>query len=303
MPPYYRPSRMLAAAATATVLAAGVLLPATADAADPLLPIPGGTTPSQGAEPQQAARRPTAFNFKLATFNILGSQHTAGPGGYGPGTHRARITARMIKHKNVDVIGMQEVQTDQYRVLHNRLDHYRIWPGTRLGNQGIRLQIAWREHQFKLLRTGTITTRFDHQSRPVPWVKLKNRSTGRKMYVVDIHNSPQGEEAERDSATRAEIRLINRLRQDHKPVFVVGDMNEKTEWFCKVAGHTDVRSANGGHAGPDRCSPPQRRLRIDWLMGGRRIDFSHYREDDGGQVRQASDHEFLHTRVHVRSPR
>ncbi|MGZ4447681.1 MAG: endonuclease/exonuclease/phosphatase family protein [Nocardioides sp.] len=300
MPPIRPVSRMLAAGA---LIAAGSLLPQAAHA-DPLVPVPG--TPSHGSgggTTPSAKPRPQGFDFKLATFNILGSQHTRGPGGYGPGTHRARITARLIKHKNVDVIGMQEVQDDQYRVLHHRLDHYRIWPGTSLGNEGIRLQIAWRERKFRLLDTGSIATAFDHQTQRTPWVKLRNRATGRELYVVDVHNSPRGQEVERDHATQREIDLIHRLRGHHKPVFVVGDANEKREWFCKVVGHTSVRSANGGHASPRSCTPPPRRLRIDWLMGGRRIDFSHYREDDGNTVRKASDHEFIHTIVKVRAPR
>jgi endonuclease/exonuclease/phosphatase family metal-dependent hydrolase len=298
-----RPGGLRAMLAAAAVLAFGTLAPAGASVTDPLVPLPGSPKPSDGSTSGATAKpRPQSFRFRLATFNVLGSQHTRGPGGYGPGTTRARITAGLIKRKHVSVIGMQEVQRDQHRVLRHRLPGYRIWPGTRLGNQGIRLQIAWRKSQFRLLDTGTITTRFDHQARPIPWVKLRNRHSGRRMYVVDIHNSPKGQEADRDAATRAEIRLINRLRRHHKPVFVVGDMNEKEEWFCKVVGRTDVRAANGGHVGR-RCDPPNRRLRIDWLMGGRRIDFSHYRESNGAKVRRASDHEFIHTRVHVRAPR
>lgn len=289
---------MRALLAAAALVSAGALVPVAAHAAAPNLPLPG--TPKPGAGSNPAAKRIHTFRFKLATFNVLGSQHTRGPGGYGPGTKRARTTARLISGKHVGVIGMQEVQRDQYRVLHRRLHHeYGIWPGTRLGNAGVRLQIAWQRRQFTLVRTGTITTRFDHQSRPVPWVLLRNRDTGRRMYVVDIHNSPQGQEGERDSATRKEIGLIHRLRDNHRPVFVVGDMNEKSEWFCKVAGHTDEKAANGGHASPRRCSPPKRRLRIDWLMGGHRVGFSHYREDDGAMVRRTSDHEFINARARV----
>ncbi len=304
--PPARGGRARALLAAAALVTAGTLVPAGAHAAVPTVPVPSSPTPTDGSggTTTPAKQRPHTFRFKLATFNVLGSQHTRGRGGYGPGTARARTTARLISGKHVGVIGMQEVQRDQYRVLHHRLHRtYGIWPGTRLGNQGIRLQIAWQRQQFKLVRTGTITTRFDHQSRPIPWVLLRNRDSGRKVYVVDIHNSPRGEESERDSATRAEIKLIHRLRRHHKPVFVVGDMNEKSEWFCKVAGHTDVKAANGGHAGPRRCSPPKRRLRIDWLMGGRRIGFSDYREDDGRLVRRTSDHEFIHARVRVGATR
>lgn len=254
---------------------------------------------TSAAQPGQRQQRPSGFGFKLATFNVLGSQHTRGPGGFAPGTKRARLTAQAIKHKGVDVIGLQEVQRDQYAVLHDRLPGFGIWPGTRLGNQGIRLQIAYRKKEFRRLDTGRISTRFDHQSRPIPWVRLRNRETGRTVFVVNIHNSPRGQEAERDSATRGEIDLVNRLRRHGEPVFVAGDMNEKAEFYCKVVERTDLRASNGGRAGARTCVPPKRRLRIDWIMGGRKIDFSHYQEDRGNRVRQASDHEFVHVRVRV----
>ncbi len=292
----------VAAVALATT---GSLAPAAvpvAQAADPTV-LPAAPTPTPTEPAAQPRPRPTSFRFHVATFNVLGSQHTRGPGGYGPGTARARTTAALIQRKHIDVIGLQEVQRDQLRVLRNRLDGYRIWPGTRLGNQGVRLQIAYRRKQFRMVDHGTINTAFDHQVRPIPWVKLRNRATGRTFFAVDIHNSPQGQEAERDRATAHEIDLIRRLRRSHLPVFVMGDMNEKQEWFCKVVSRTDLRASNGGHATRRSCSPPARRLRIDWIMGGRRIDFSHYREDNGRRVRRTSDHEFIHAQVRVRPRR
>jgi endonuclease/exonuclease/phosphatase family metal-dependent hydrolase len=300
-----RPVRTRSVVATVALLAAGTVAPVMAPAVqadDPNLPVPGPASESPTRQ-TPAEQRPRSFSFKLATFNVLGSQHTRGSSRYAPGGHRAAITADLIKDRRIDLIGMQEVQVDQFRVLRDRLPGYRIWPGTRLDNQGIRLQIAFRRTVFELADTGTITTRFDRQSRPIPWVKLRNRHTGRLLYMVDIHNSPRGQEAERDSATRAEIRLVQRLRRSHKPVFVGGDMNEKEEWFCRVVGNTDLHAANGGSASSRGCRPPARQLRIDWLMGGRRIDFSHYREDHGPRVRSASDHELIHARVSVKPPR
>lgn len=256
------------------------------------------TSPRVPAKPQRVP-----FDMKIATFNVLGSQHTAGRGGYGPGWKRARMTAQTIASKRVHVIGLQEVQLDQLKVLQKRLPNYGIWPGTRLGNQGVRLQIAWNKGQFQLLNTGHIMTRFDRQTRPIPWVKLRDRETGRAIFMVTIHNSPLGLEAERDSATRKEIALIRRLRREHVATFVTGDMNEKEEWYCKVVGGTDLRAANGGNPNARRCQPPKRRLRIDWILGGRRVAFYDYRETRGPKVRRISDHEFISARVKVKVPR
>lgn len=299
MPPFQplfpRTLRLGTTIVTTALLAVTTLAPAGAPAtADPV--------PSPVISPTEQvdrAKQVPAARFKISTFNILGSQHTAGRGGYGPGTRRARLTAKLIKRRDIDLIGLQEVQEDQLRVLRHRLPGYRIWPGQQLGGGGVRLQIAFRKSKFKMVDHGKIMTRFDRQTRPVPWVLLKSRATGRKFYSIDIHNSPQGLEGERDAATREEIRLIRRLRHHHKPVFVLGDMNEKREWFCRVVGRTDVHSANGGHATRRSCDPPDRPLRIDWIMGGRNAHFTGYREFDDARVRRASDHELLRASVRI----
>lgn len=299
MPPlqplFPRPLRFGTALVTTALLAitlAPVGAPATAE---PELPIPS-ISPT---DPAHRVKRVPAARFKIATFNILGSQHTAGPGGYASGTKRTRITARLIKRRDIDVIGLQEVQDDQLRVLRHRLPGYGIWPGNRLGGGGVRLQIAFRRSMFTMVDHGSIMTRFDHQTRPVPWVLLRSRATGRKFYSIDIHNSPQGQERARDAATREEIALIRRLRQHRRPVFVLGDMNERAEWFCRVVGRTDVHAANGGHATRRSCDPPSGPLRIDWIMGGRNTHFTDYREFEDARVRRASDHPLLRATVRI----
>ena len=222
--------------------------------------------------------------FKVASLNILGSQHTAG-GDY----ERTVRTAKLIRKRNVAVAGLQEVQVDQHQWLKDGLPGYRIWPGMRYDNQGIRLQIAWKKKRFDKLDHGTITTTFSYQQRPIPWVRLKDEQTGRTFSVIDVHNSPDSQEADRDSATTAEIDLYQRLR-DRGPVMIVGDTNERGEWFCKLTGATDARAANGG-SHDDSCRPPSPTY-VDWLMGGGRYDWRHYR----ARETRVSDH-LLHTAV------
>ncbi|MDN4160134.1 endonuclease/exonuclease/phosphatase family protein [Nocardioides abyssi] len=301
------------AAAVALTLAGGLLPAAASASAEPPTPSASPTsspapTPSptsgSGSDPIEAsdpvARRSQGFRFKIGTFNVLGSQHTRGRGGFAPGTQRARWTAGAIAKRKVDVIGLQEVQRDQLRVLRNRMPRYRIWPGTSLGNQGVRLQIAFRKKRFAMVGHGQVMTRFHRQTRPIPWVKLRDRRTDRRFYVVDVHNSPKGLEGERDSATSKQVRLVKRLRKKGNPVFLTADANEKREFYCKMTGRTDLRAANGGKPRARGCHPPKRRLRIDWVLGGRRVVFTDYREDRGPRVRRASDHELVHARVRVK---
>ena len=269
--------------ATALLLAP-LLSPSTVAAADP--------APST---------RPTSPSFEIATFNQLGSQHTRGKGGWGPGRVRAGITARLIERAGIDVVGLQEVQADQLEVLQRELDGYAVWPGTALGGGGLRLQIAWKSWMFRLLDHGSIQTAFDRQTRPVPWVLLEHRATGRKLYVVDHHNSPRGLEAERDSATRKVVRLVRDLRATGRAVFVVGDMNEHTETFCRIVGATDLVAPNGGWASsPTSCTTPAGRLGIDWIFGAGPMTFSGYRVLEGLSVRLASDHPLVRATVTMR---
>ena len=256
------------------VLLLATTAPAVVSAADPIAP----------PDEQKPSAQRVDKTFKVASLNILGSQHTRG------GDHQRTVrTARLIRDQNIAVAGLQEVQEDQHRWLKNRLPGYRIWPGTRYGSQGIRLQIAWRKQRFSLRDHGTVTTTFSHQQRPIPWVRLKDRQTGRVFSVIDVHNSPSGQEADRDAATRKQVDLYQRLRE-RGPVMILGDANERGEWFCKVSGSTDARAANGGrHAGA--CRPPTPSY-VDWVMGGGRFEWRRYR----ARETRVSDH-LLHTAV------
>ncbi|MGZ4777256.1 MAG: endonuclease/exonuclease/phosphatase family protein [Oryzihumus sp.] len=240
--------------------------------------------------------RRVTTTFTIATFNILGSQHTVRPGGWGPGSVRARVTAKALERRGIDVMGLQEVQEDQLRVLEHHMHGYRFWPGTRLGYPGVPLQIGWSTWKFRRLHAGWIRTPFDHQHRPVPWVKLRDLRNHRTLYVVDLHNSAGPQERSRDAATGKEVRLIRALRSHHRPVFALGDANEKREFFCKVVGKTDLRAANGGSVRHGRCRAP-RHPRIDWILGSGPVRFTHYRHDKGFGVRRASDHDLVRARV------
>lgn len=265
------------------VTLAGLL--ASALAAGPVASAPPPTL--TGVDHRELARSRVDRTFKVATLNILGSQHTRGWD-----RRRTFRTARLIRRQGINLIGMQEVQQDQLRWLQRELPRYRIWPAMRYDARGVRLQIGWRRSRFDQLDHGTITTVFSHQQRPIPWVRLREERTGRELYVIDIHNSPNSQERARDFATRKEIRLFKRLRSRRDgSVLIVGDANERREWFCKLTGSTSARAANGGSHTASGCEPPEPSY-VDWLMGAGRFDWRRY------EVRnvKVSDHR-LHTAV------
>ncbi|WP_203337011.1 endonuclease/exonuclease/phosphatase family protein [Nocardioides limicola] len=241
---------------------------------------------------------PPSSTFRIGTFNVLGSQHTRGSSRWAAGTTRAGWTADLIRSHGVTIVGLQEVQKDQLDVLRNRLSGYQIWPGDALGNNGRRLQIAFRRDLFELVGQHSFNTPFHRQVRPIPVVRLRHRATGSEFHVMTMHNSPLGMQAERDRARGAQIAHINRLRQETGiPMFVVGDANEKERWFCHVGGSTGMVAANGGStAGGCRMPPPP--VKIDWIMG-RGVAFSGYSHIAGGLAARASDHDFYYATATV----
>ncbi|MGH3346537.1 MAG: endonuclease/exonuclease/phosphatase family protein [Nocardioides sp.] len=245
----------------------GLLLAAT------LAVVPLASAESAGA-PQPAERERVDRTFSVATLNILGSNHTAGPD-----FRRTKRTAHLIRRQHLKLFAMQEVQADQLRGLRRRLSQYRFWPAKKLGPGGLRLQIAWRPARFDLVDYGTLTTTFSHQERPLPWVRLLDEATGRRVFVINIHNSPQNQERDRDAATREEIRLFKRLRE-RGPALILGDANERREWFCRVARRTGAHAANGGsYSNADGCVPPDR-MYVDWLMEGGEVAWRNYQAVD-----------------------
>lgn len=239
-----------------------------------------------------AALSPTSSTFTIAQSNILGSQHTLGRGGFGSGPARAAITASLLTSRGADAGGMEEVQANQLYVLQNRMPAYSFWPAASLGHNGIRNQIYWRSDQFTMQDHGWVTYVFSSQHIPLPYVLLRDRATGAEFWMIATHNSAGGMQGQRDAATGVEIALISRLMATDRPVFIVGDMNEHTEFFCRVATSTGMVAGNGG-SGAGGCRLPPPPLRVDWIMGGHGVSFSGYHQDGAGLGR-ASDHYYLY---------
>jgi endonuclease/exonuclease/phosphatase family metal-dependent hydrolase len=236
--------------------------------------------------PAQAEPSDTA-SFKIGTYNILGSNHA--PNGRG----RAATSAGFITSRGVDLIGLQEVQRDQQGVFEANMPGYAFWPDGALGRQDYRKQIAWRTSMFEFVDGGAAYYTFTSMPGiPMPWVRLRHLASGAEFYIINNHNSARDLEGERDASTGIAIDLIQELRASGLPVFIVGDMNEHTEFFCRVAQATGMVGANGGN-GSGGCTLPPPPLRVDWIMGVG-ASFSGYVQDGASISSGASDHYFLH---------
>lgn len=250
---------------------------------------------------KRAARANTPFSLTLASFNVLGSNHTR-PGAdadhFAPGRVRIEWANEVVHDLGFDIVGFSEIQGDQLSAF-TRLNtgKYAVWPGTALGYPGIPTSMAWRTDRFSAVETSYITIPFMNQKRHMPVVRLRELATGREFYAINAHNAPQGRQAERNAAMRIEIAEINRLRtQARVPVFFFGDLNEKENALCKVTTQTDLVAASptGNLTG---CTG-FRGMRLDWLFGSD-VTFERYTQDRSPIVSKITDHAVVHARATV----
>jgi endonuclease/exonuclease/phosphatase family metal-dependent hydrolase len=241
------------------------------------------------------AAPPDPFRLLVGTLNVLGSQHTSAPGGYGPGVDRAAREAALIEARGLDVVGLQEVQRDQLGVFEHRLPGYAVFPETTQSSQGYRLQVAYRTSRFIPVDSGQVSYLFSHMWIPLPWLLLRDDATGGEFYVIDAHNSPEGEQTERLASSAIEIRLIDQLRAEH-PVILLGDLNEGAPVYCRLAAATGVTSSGGGRY-DGGCSVPAGP--IDWLMGTAGITWSDDHVDPTPRATGMSDHALIYATASI----
>jgi endonuclease/exonuclease/phosphatase family metal-dependent hydrolase len=259
------------------------------------------------AKPRPKFRRFKPYSFTIATFNVLGSSHTATGGDaarYADGATRMGWTLSALAGASVDLVGLQEVQPQQLGTLLGRGGGtWSVYPGNALGRWGMANTIAWRKDTFELVKPDTIEIPyFGGQPRMQPYLLLRHRETGQKLWIANFHNpanhgSPAANTHYRRVATGREIALANTLARTGWPVFFTGDFNDRAEYFCPLTANTALEAANGGSTGA-ACSPPDR-MPVDWIFGSGRITFSGYAALEGGLLARTSDHPMVVADVRV----
>ena len=155
----------------------------------------GSTTTSTTSAAQPASRPRNGYGVRLTTFNILSSAMARG------GVDRAARAARWVQKQDATAAAFQEVAKDQLRHMQRSMPGYNFFPRRSLGTRGSAIQIAWKTSEVKLMETGHVMRPFLGWQRPIPYVRLKDRETGRGFWVMAIHNAPGGHETERDVST------------------------------------------------------------------------------------------------------
>ncbi|MGH3345408.1 MAG: endonuclease/exonuclease/phosphatase family protein [Nocardioides sp.] len=249
------------------------------------------------AERAERAREVASIpDFGVAMLNILGSNHTrGGKGGYAAGTNRAYSATQMLLARDASIIGFSEIQRDQLAVFTNNAPGYGVYPGVSLGGAGIPTTVAWDTGVWELVDAHTVTIPFSGQQRPAPVVKLAHVSTGAEVWVLNVHNSPQGMEGEREAAEAIEIAKVRELEETGIPIIVTGDFNERQEALCKFTATTLQSAVGGGY-----CYPPPQQMRVDWIFASESFSVNSWDVTRAAPVPYITDHAALFARLSLR---
>ncbi len=258
-------------------------------------PLPGSAADSLARAAENAASGGGEVpSFLVASMNVLGSQHTRGDSGFGSGTSRAYAATRFLLGRGVSIVGFSELQRDQLGVFQRNAPGWGVYPGASVGGAGVPQSVAWDTAVWSLEEARTFSIPFSSQIRPQPVVRLSNVETGAEIWVVNVHNSPEGMEAERDRATAVEIGVVNDLAATDLPVVLTGDFNEKTEALCRFTSSTPLLSAVGGQG----CTPPPQ-PRVDWIFATPEFAVDSFVAERRAPVPSITDHAVMLSRLSI----
>jgi endonuclease/exonuclease/phosphatase family metal-dependent hydrolase len=239
-------------------------------------------------------------SFRVSSFNILGYDHTAAGGskkGYADGAVRMKWAAQLIKSRQVDVVGLQEFQLQQYnKWLKKASATYDIFPGYVDTIGFLRNSIAWRKDKFRLVSTSWIKLPyFKGEVLRMPLVLLQSIQTGQQIYFMNFQNPADtrgNAEQWRLLGQRLQIALVNQLKASNGlPIVWTGDFNAKKQVFCRVTQQAGMISASGGSRTATTCQPPPGMV-VDWIFGSK-VAFSNYQQDRSAKVVRTTDHHML----------
>lgn len=274
-----------------------------------LLALPSQATeqpqPSSVAPSSKSVPRPS---FKIASFNTLGASHTDRGGsraGMASGVTRTKWMIKLMNRYNIKVAGLQEFQKPQMYYFKKRASNrFGLFPGKKAKQRNTHNAVIWRKDTFKLVKPSTVKIPyFNGRMLDMPVVRLRERASGREIFVVSVHNPAttrqHGNQLRwREKAMRIEIQLTKRLLKRHRiPVFMTGDMNERERYFCQYTKNGRMIAAAGG-SNRKVCKPPPGRIaRVDWVFGPRGTKFTNYRFIKNRAVQRTSDHPLIVARA------
>ncbi len=272
-----------------------------------------GTLATSAVQPATAAkahprRDVQVGTFRVASFNVLGASHTPPGGKRAAGTTRIVWANRLLQRHHVDVAGFQELQATQLsRFLAINGNDWTVYPGMQLKRMDSENSIGWRTDKFSLVSATTVNIPyFNGQPRAMPVVLLRDKASGMLTYFSNFHNPAETstyhhQQKWRLAASQIEIALQNQLVARGIPRIMTGDMNERSDYFCRVtaaAKLTAARPQSYWHGGVCHANKPRA---VDWILGSKRATYSNYVEDRGPLVDKTTDHPVIVATVSVTS--
>jgi endonuclease/exonuclease/phosphatase family metal-dependent hydrolase len=220
-------------------------------------------------------------SFNVASFNLLGSSHTAAGGnkpGMASGVSRMRRAVATMKKHNIDIAGLQEFQGDQQKAFKRLAPNFGV-----VGEKDN--AIVYNKKKFRLVERRSVSIPyFEGHMKKMPIARLQDKKTGKQVWVVNIHNPADTKAHPRNAHNRAraiqiEQNVLRKLQATGIPVMITGDFNDR---------NTVDRSM--GQAGMNSAAPRKAPSAIDYIFGSRGIDFSNYVFDRRPQSSGTSDH-------------
>jgi endonuclease/exonuclease/phosphatase family metal-dependent hydrolase len=241
----------------------------------------------------------------LASFNLLGASHTARSSKYSTYPSRMVQAMSLLGARGLDVVGTQEFQEVQYDYFTSK-GYSNTWGAHFWDPQGRRRDtenaIIWRKSTMDFVSGSTFDIPyFNGNVRHVPVVLLRQKSSGRSAYFLNVHNpaNTKGNAAGwRAKAIAIERNKIIELRRTGRPVFLTGDFNDRQNAFCPLTAGKLTISPNSVPS--DTCRYP-RETTIDWIFAAGQTRFSYYLRDKLPQSSRISDHPLVITRAHLQN--
>jgi endonuclease/exonuclease/phosphatase family metal-dependent hydrolase len=182
------------------------------------------------------AQNAKTSNYTIMSFNIRYDNPNDGANSW---QNRKDNALNMLRYNEVDVLGLQEVLAHQLADIKKEFPEYEaIGVGREDGKQkGEFSPVLFNKNKFQLLQSGyfwlsetpTLPSKgWDAAcERIATWVQLKDKKSGKKVFVLNTHFDHEGQVARQESVALIKTK-IEQL-SSNLPVILMGDFNATPE--------------------------------------------------------------------------